>query len=75
MNLRTSTRPRGYSKLLLAIGVLMVTSSLSGHAFPQDPHTPYVRIAELEVDPAQLESFKAATEVTDEQYRTTPSAD
>jgi quinol monooxygenase YgiN len=40
----------------------MVTSSLSEHAFPQDPHTPYVRIAELEVDPVQLESFKLATE-------------
>jgi len=38
----------------------MVTSSLSGSAFSQDLNTPYVRIAELEVDPAQLESFKAA---------------
>jgi|SRR5436853_7755743 len=37
----------------------MVTSSMSGPTFSQDLHTPYVRIAELEVDPAQLESFKA----------------
>jgi len=38
----------------------MGTSSMLGHALAQDPHTPLVWIAEFEVDPAQLESFKAA---------------
>jgi quinol monooxygenase YgiN len=31
-----------------------------GPAFSQSPQAPYVRLAELEIDPAQLENFKSA---------------
>lgn len=48
-------------KQLLIIGASVVTSSLCGRALAADMQDPSVRIAELEVDPAQLESFKAAT--------------
>ena len=48
-------------KQLLVIGASVLTSFLCGRALTAETHDPYVRIAELEVDPAQLESFKAAT--------------
>jgi quinol monooxygenase YgiN len=36
------------------------TRSRSGGAVAEEHHMPFVRIAELEIDPAQLESYKAA---------------
>lgn len=35
-------------------------SALPEHGDAAQPKTPFVRIAELEIDPAQLEAFKAA---------------
>ena len=45
---------------LLRIGGAVLALSLSGGAVAEEPHVPFVRIAELEIDPAQLESYKAA---------------
>lgn len=45
---------------LLAIGGMVLAYSLSGVAAAEEPRMPYVRIAELEIDPAQLEGYKAA---------------
>ena len=49
-----NTRP------LLKIGGTVLALSLSGGAVAEEPRVPFVRIAELEIDPAQLESYKAA---------------
>jgi len=46
---------------LLLIGASVLTSSLCDRALAEETQAPYVRIAKLEVDPAQLESFTAAT--------------
>jgi quinol monooxygenase YgiN len=46
---------------LFIMGASMVAITLSGSVFAQDMQRLYVRIAELEVDPAQLERFTAAT--------------
>ncbi len=48
-------------KQLLIIGASVLTSSVCGRALAEETQGRYVRIAELEVDPAQLESFSAAT--------------
>ena len=45
---------------LLKIGGAVLSLSLSGGAAAEEPRVPFVRIAELEIDPAQLESYKAA---------------
>ena len=48
-------------KKFLIMGASVVTLSLCGRAIADEEQLLYVRIAELEVDPAQLETFKAAT--------------
>jgi quinol monooxygenase YgiN len=61
------------AKQFLFIGASMLMSSLGGRALAEERQGPYVRIAELEVDPAQLESFTAATqEVTETSVRVEP---
>jgi quinol monooxygenase YgiN len=51
----------------------VLTSSLGGRALAEERQGPYVRVAELEVDPAQLESFTIATkEVTETSVRVEP---
>jgi quinol monooxygenase YgiN len=37
-----------------------INISRSGGAVAEEPHVPFVRIAELEIDPTQLESYKEA---------------
>jgi len=60
-------------KQFLIIGASVLMSSLSGRALAEERQGPYVRIAELEVDPAQLESFKVAIkEVTETSVRVEP---
>jgi len=60
-------------KQFLIIGASVLMSSLSGRALAEERQGPYVRIAELEVDPAQLESFKVATKkVTETSVRVEP---
>jgi quinol monooxygenase YgiN len=46
---------------LLIIGASVLTSSVCGRALAEETQGRHVRIAELEVDPARLESFNAAT--------------
>jgi quinol monooxygenase YgiN len=48
-------------KTLVVIGASILMSSLSGHVAADEMQDPYVRIAELEIDPAQLDAFRAAT--------------
>jgi quinol monooxygenase YgiN len=48
------------AKQLLIFGASVLMSSLSGLALAQEAQRPFVRLAELEIDPAQLESFKSA---------------
>jgi hypothetical protein len=48
------------TRQLLTIGGAVLASSLNGGAAAEEPHVPFVRIAELEINPAQLESYKAA---------------
>ena len=47
-------------KQLLIIGASVLTPSLCRCAHAAATQGPYVRLAELEIDPAQMESFKAA---------------
>lgn len=45
---------------LLLFGALMLAAAAIGQARAQERHAGYVQLAELEVDPAQLQSYKAA---------------
>jgi quinol monooxygenase YgiN len=45
---------------LSIIGASMIASMLGGFAAAQERQGQYVQIAELEIDPAQLEDYKAA---------------
>ncbi len=44
---------------VLLVGTSILTSAFSGYIAAQETHSPVVRIAELEIDPAQLERYKA----------------
>src|SRR3954471_18985171 len=46
------------ARWLMRVGCLVLTLSLSGVAAAEEPRMPYVRIAELEIDPAQLDAYK-----------------
>jgi quinol monooxygenase YgiN len=48
------------TRRLLKIGGVVLSFSLGGVVVAEEPHAPCVRIAELEIDPAQLERYKAA---------------
>lgn len=48
------------AKQLLILGVSMLASFFGGAAMAQVLKDPYVRVAEVEIDPAQLEPYKAA---------------
>ena len=47
------------ARQLLVLGATMV-ATLGAPAFGQDTREPYVRVAEIEIDPTQLEAYKAA---------------
>jgi quinol monooxygenase YgiN len=53
-------RTRMRSRPFLQLGGAILSLSLSGGAAAQEAHQPLVRMAELEINPAQLESYKAA---------------
>ena len=44
----------------LNVGGVVLALSLCGGAAAEETRMPYVRIAELEIDPARLEAYKAA---------------
>lgn len=48
------------TRQLLKIGGAVLALLLNGVAVAQEPRVSIVRIAELEIDPARLESYKAA---------------
>jgi quinol monooxygenase YgiN len=48
------------AKRLTKLGGVFLALALSGVAVAQEPRMPYVRIAELEIDPAQLDAYKAS---------------
>ena len=61
----------GASVLILGASVLML--SLCGSALAEEMQGRYVRLAEVEIDPAQLESYKAAaTEEIETSVRVEP---
>ena len=47
------------ARQLLVLGATML-ATLAAPAVVQDTKEPYVRVAEIEIDPAQLEAYKAA---------------
>ena len=48
------------ARWLTSIGGVVLALWLSGVAVAEEPRMPYVRIAELEIDPAQLDAYKAS---------------
>ena len=61
------------AKQLLILGAAVLMSFLSGGARTGETQHPVVRIAELEIDPAQLESYKAVVkEEIDTSVRVEP---
>ena len=45
---------------LMSIGSVALALLLGGVATAEEPRMPYVRIAELEIDPAQLDAYKSS---------------
>ncbi|HKU96865.1 MAG TPA: putative quinol monooxygenase [Vineibacter sp.] len=57
----------------LILGASVLASALSGSVLAQETQGPYVRLAQIEIDPAQLESYKvAAREEIAESVRVEP---
>ena len=48
------------AKRLTKLGGVFLALTLSGGIAAEEPRMPVVRIAELEIDPAQLDAYKAA---------------
>src|SRR2546423_8733987 len=48
------------ARQLLVLGAATLASSLVGSAAAEEKRVPYVRVAEIEIDPAQLEPYSAA---------------
>lgn len=61
------------AKQLIVLSASVVASSLRGRAIADGAHDPYVRVAEIEVDPVQLEVYKAAAkEIIEDSVRLEP---
>src|SRR3954454_24709989 len=48
------------AKQLLLFGASLLATAGGGAAAAEETHRPYVQVAEIEIDPAQLEEYKAA---------------
>jgi len=48
------------AKQILVLGASMLAASLTGPIAAQDAQQPYVRVAEIEIDPLQIEPYQAA---------------
>jgi quinol monooxygenase YgiN len=48
------------AKQLLVLGASMLAVSLAGPAGAQEADQPYVRVAEIEIDPSQIKPYSAA---------------
>lgn len=61
------------AKLLLVLGASMLAPFLVGNVHGQQTQAPYIRVAEIEIDPAQVDSYKAAAkQVIETSVRTEP---
>ena len=61
------------AKQLIVLSASVIASTLGGRAIADEAHDPYVRVAEIEVDPAQLEVYKtAAKEIVENSVRLEP---
>jgi len=61
------------AKQLLVVGASMLATAFSGSAFSQETDGQYVQVAQIEIDPAQLESYRAAArEQIDDAIREEP---
>ena len=61
------------AKLLFVLGASMLASTLAGNVHSQQTQAPYVRVAEIEIDPVQMDSYKAAVkQVIETSVRTEP---
>lgn len=47
-------------KQLLIVGVSMLASAAAGPALGQDKQGQYIQVAEIEIDPSQIEAYRAA---------------
>ena len=60
-------------KQRIALSASVIASSLGGRVIADGAHDPYVRVAEIEVDPVQLEVYKAAAkEIIEDSVRLEP---
>ena len=48
------------AKKLLVVGASMLATGFSGSAFSQETDGQYMQIAQIEIDPSQLEKYQAA---------------
>ena len=48
------------ARQLLVVGASILATAFSGSAFSQETDGQYVQVAQIEIDPAQLESYRAA---------------
>jgi quinol monooxygenase YgiN len=48
------------AKQLLIVGVSMLASAAVGPALGQDKQEQYIQVAEIEIDPSQIEAYRAA---------------
>jgi quinol monooxygenase YgiN len=48
------------AKQLVFLGASLVAASACGQVIAEEARVPYVQVAEIEIDPAQLEEYKAA---------------
>jgi quinol monooxygenase YgiN len=48
------------AKQTLILGASALASSVGGRAVAEGAREPYVRLAEIEIDPAQIDAYKAA---------------
>ncbi len=55
------------ARQLLFLGASVLASAVGGRAVAEAAQAPYVRVAEIEIDPAQLEPYKAAAREEIEQ--------
>jgi quinol monooxygenase YgiN len=48
------------TRQFLVLGIAMLAGFLAAPAEAQETHSPYVRVAEIEIDPSQIEPYRAA---------------
>jgi quinol monooxygenase YgiN len=50
------------ARQFLVLGASMLTASMIGPAVAQETQQPYLRLAEIEIDPSQIEPYRAAVQ-------------